>query len=224
MGGRTLRTKVSRKKTRRGGKLLAQGKSAIILDPPIQCKDGRDMSKYVTRVSKREKYEDLVSKDHPRLIKKLKEIDPDQQYFYYPEYCTPGNLSEDNKLDGITYKNKKYSEILLKGSEDWNPISNKARSWVGFLKRKARGKKLPMTAKTQEQLDHLDKAIKLMHEKGIVHGDLHGRNVIIADDGMPRIIDFEYAVVDAKESLLDAEKTYIEDAWPSLDPSWRLSR
>ena len=37
-------------------------------------------------------------------------------------------------------------------------------------------------------------------------------------------IDFEYAVVDAKESLLDAEKTYIEDAWPSLDPSWRLSR
>jgi serine/threonine protein kinase len=222
--GRTRRTKALRKKTRRGGKFLAQGKTAVVIDPPISCKDGRDMSKYVSRVSKREKYEDLVSKDHPRLIKKLKELDPDQQYFYYPEYCTPGNLSEDNKLDGITYKNKKYSEILLKGSNEWNPISNKARSWVGFLKGKARGKKLPMTAKTQEQLDHLAKAIKLLHDNGIVHGDLHGRNVIMADDEMPRIIDFEYALVDTKEKHIEAEKSYIEDAWPSLDPTWRLSR
>ena len=222
--GRTRRTKALRKKTRRGGKFLAQGQTAIVIDPPIQCKDGRDMSKYVTRVSKREKYEDLVSKDHPRLIKRLKEIDPDQQYFYYPEYCTPGNLSEENKLDGITYKNKKYSEILLKGSDEWNPIANTARSWVGFLKRKARGKKLPMTAKTQEQLDHLAKAIKLLHDNGIVHGDLHGRNVIMADDEMPRIIDFEYALVDTKEKHIEAEKNYIEDSWPSLDPGWRLSR
>jgi serine/threonine protein kinase len=222
--GRTRRTKALRKKTRRGGKILAQGASSIILDPPIPCKDGRDMSKYVSRVSKREQYEDLVSKDHPRLIKKLKEIDPDQKYFYYPEYCTPGNLTEDNKLDGVTYKNKKYSEIVLKGSEEWNPITNKARSWVGFLKRKARGKKLPMTAKTQEQIDHLAKAIKLLHDNGIVHGDLHGRNVIIADDGLPRIIDFEYSIVDAKEKHIEMEKARVEDTWPSLDPTWRLSR
>jgi len=222
--GRTRRTKMMRKKTRKGGKILAQGNSAMILDPAIPCKDGRDMSKYVTRVSKREKYEDLVSKDHPRLIKRLKELDPDQKYFYYPEYCTPGNIIEDNKLDGVTYKNKKYSEILLKGSEEWNPISNKARSWIGFLKGKAKGKKLPMTAKTQEQLEHLSKAIRLLHDNGIVHGDLHGRNVIMADDGMPRIIDFEYAIADAKEKHLELEKHRIEDSWPSLDTTWRLSR
>ena len=222
--GRTRRVKASRKKTRRGGKVIAQGASAMILDPPIPCKDGRDMSKYVTRVSKREQYDDLVSKDHPRLIKRLKELDPEQKYFYYPEYCTPGNLTEYNKLDGVNYKNKKYSEIVLKGSEEWNPIMNKARSWVGFLKRKARGKKLPMTAKTQEQIDHLAKAIKLLHDNGIVHADLHGRNVIMADDGLPRIIDFEYSIVDAKERDIEGEKSYVEDLWPSLDPTWRLSR
>jgi len=112
MGGRTRRTKASRKKTRRGGKIIAQGYFTSIMDPPIQCKDGRDMSKYVTRISKRERKEDIVSKDHAKLIRKLKEIDPTQKYFYYPEYCEPGVLSEDNKRDGATYKNKKYSEIV----------------------------------------------------------------------------------------------------------------
>jgi len=222
--GRTRRTKALRKKTRRGGKILAQGHSALILDPPIQCKDGRDMSKYVTRLSKRGLKEDIVSRNHPRLIRRLKEIDPDQRYFYYPEHCEPGILSDANKIDGATYKNKKNSEIVLKGSEVWNPMVNKTRSWTGFLKGKVRGKKLPMTAKTQEQLDHLDRAIKLLHERGIVHGDIKGNNVVIASDNMPRIIDFEFAIVDAKESDIEKEKAYVEDSWPSLDLDWRLSR
>jgi len=222
--GRTRRTKALRKKTRKGGKVLAQGNTAMVLDPPIPCKDGRDMSKYVTRISKREKYEDLVSKDHPRLIKRLKEIDPDQKYFYYPEYCTPGSITDDNKLDGVTYKNKKFSEVVLKGSEVWNPIANKTRSWVGFLKGKAKGKKLPMTPKTKEQLAHLEKAIKTLHDNGIVHRDLWGHNIIMANDGMPRIIDFEYAIVDAKESFIEGEKSYVEEYWPSMDPDWNLSR
>ena len=224
--GRTRRGKKLARKTRRGGKILAQGYYASILDPPIKCrgKTDEEMAKYVTRFSKRGSEEDLVSKNHPRLIKKLKEIDPDQHYFYYPEYCTPGEISTENKLDGVTYKNKKYSEYVLKGSDVWNPNLRKTRSWTGFLKGKVKGKKLPMTPKTKEQLEHLTKAIKKMWENGIVHGDLHGKNVIIADDGLPRIIDFGSSIVDAKESDLEKEKTYVEDQWPTLDPEWRLSR
>jgi tRNA A-37 threonylcarbamoyl transferase component Bud32 len=63
-----------------------------------------------------------------------------------------------------------------------------------------------------------------MHENGIVHGDLHGKNVIMADDGLPRIIDFGNAVVDAPESLIEEENLSIEDSWPSLDANWRRSR
>lgn len=212
------------RRRRRGGAIIAKGTFANIMDPPIPCKDGRDMSKYVTRISKREKKEDVVSKDHPKLIRRLKELDPNQKYFYYPEFCEPGVLTETNKLDGATYKNKKYSEVVLKGSEVWNPIMNKARSWSGFLKGKSKGRKLPAPEKSKEQIDHLYKAIKILHENGIVHGDLHGKNVVIADDGMPRIIDFGHSIVDAKESDIEKEKQYIEDSWPSLDRNWRASR
>ena len=66
----------------------------------------------------------------------------DQKYFYYPEYCEPGALSQDNKLDGVTYTNKKYSELVLKGSEIWNPVSSQTRSWQGFFKGKKKGKKI----------------------------------------------------------------------------------
>jgi len=223
--GRTRRgKKLLRKTRRRGGKIIAQGHFTSILDPPIQCKDGRDMSKYVTRISKRETKEDIVSKDHPKLIRKLKELDPNQKYFYYPEYCEPGILSEDNKRDGATYKNKKYSEVVLKGLQVWNPDMRKTRSWEGFLKGKKIGRKLPMPEKSVSQIKHLYDAIKLLHENGIVHGDLHGKNVIMADDGMPRIIDFGHSVIDAPERLIEKEKSMTEDSWPSLDYNWRLSR
>ena len=68
---RTRRNK-SLRKTRKGGKVLAKGYFAKVIDPAIPCKDGRDMSKYVSRVSMREREEDIVSKNHKKLIKKLK--------------------------------------------------------------------------------------------------------------------------------------------------------
>lgn len=222
---RTRRAKSGlRKKTRKGGKVLAQGHFTSILDPPIQCKDGRDMSKYVTRISKRERKDDIVSKNHPKLIEKLKKIDPDQKYFYYPEYCEPGILSEHNKHDGATYKNKKYSEIVLKGLEVWNPDIRKTRSWAAFLKGKKVGRKSSMPEKSEAQIKHLYDGIKLLHDNGIYHGDLHGKNVIMADDGLPRIIDFGHSLLDAPISLVEFEKGVIEDSWPSLDVNWRASR
>jgi len=141
------RNALRRTRKRRGGKIIGEGASAFVVDPPIQCKDGRDMTKYVTRVSKRPNVTELISKSHKHLIEKLKEIDPSQKYFYYPEYCEPGALSQDNKVDGITYTNKKYSELLLKGSEMWNPLTREKRSWKGFFKGKTTGKKSQMTPK-----------------------------------------------------------------------------
>jgi serine/threonine protein kinase len=210
---------------RRGGKIVGEGASAFVIDPPIQCKDGRDMSKYVTRVSKKASVNELISKSQKQLIEKLKEIDPSQKYFYYPEYCEPGALNQDNKLDGVTYTNKKYSELLLKGSEMWNPMTRQKRSWKGFFKGKKIGKKVAMTPKNEKQLKHLQEAIELLHRNKIVHGDLHGRNVVIsAEDDLPRIIDFEYSTINSSEKSIEQEKEHFEDAFPSLDFAWRKSR
>jgi thiamine kinase-like enzyme len=219
------RKAVRRTRKSKGGKLLGEGARAFVIDPPIQCKDGRDMSNYVTRISKNKDSHDLVSKNHKALIEKLKEIDREQKYFYYPEYCEPGALSQENKLDGITYTNKKYSEIITKGSDVWNPVSNQTRSWQGFIKLKAKGKKVKMTPKNDAQLAHLKKAVDLLHKNGITHNDLHGRNVILsAEDDLPRIIDFETAVLNSTDKNIEEERTYFEDAFPSLDPTWRNSR
>jgi len=224
MKTRRVKPRKGTRRAKRGGKVIGQGAYAIVIDPPIACADKRDMSKYVSRMSKRESKEDLVSKDHPRLIRKLKEIDPEQKYFFYPEYCQPGALSEQNKLDGVTYKNKMYSEIVLKGSDVWNPIISKKRSWAAFLKGKKLGKKLPMPKKSIAQIDYLKTAIDLLHDNHIVHGDLHGKNVIMADDGMPRIIDFGKSLLDAPARILEWEKNKVEDTMPSLDENWRMSR
>lgn len=221
--GKTRR-KRGDKKTRRGGKILGEGKFSIVVDPAIPCKDNRDMSKYVSRISKRMKWDDIASKDHPKLIKKLTELDPDQKYFYYPQYCEPGPMLKENKLDGVNYENKKYSEIILRGNDVWNSLGRKNRSWQGFLKGKKMGKKVEFAGRSQEQLDHLKKAIDLLHDNDIVHHDLHGQNVIIADDGMPRIIDFGFATVDSPQSAIELEKAYIDFAWPSLDVNWFKSR
>uniref|UniRef100_A0A6C0KH33 Protein kinase domain-containing protein n=1 Tax=viral metagenome TaxID=1070528 RepID=A0A6C0KH33_9ZZZZ len=221
--GKTRR-KRGDKKTRRGGKILGEGKFSIVVDPAIPCKDGRDMSKYVSRVSKRMKWDDIASKDHPKLMKKLAELDPEQKYFYYPQYCEPGAMLKENKLDGVTYEKKKYSEIILRGNDVWNSLGRKNRSWQGFLKGKKLGKKTEFAGRSQEQLDHLKKAIDLLHDNDIVHHDLHGQNVIIADDGMPRIIDFGFATVDSPQSAIELEKAYIDFSWPSLDVNWFKSR
>lgn len=221
--GKTRR-KRGDKKTRRGGKILGEGKFSFVVDPAVPCKDGRNMTKYVSRVSKRMKWDDIASKDHPKLMKKLKEIDPDQKYFYYPQYCEPGPMLKENKLDGVNYENKKYSEIILKGNDVWNPQGRKNRSWQGFLKGKKMGRKVEFNGRTNEQLEHLKKAIDLLHDNDIVHHDLHGQNVIIADDGLPRIIDFGFAAVDSPQSAIELEKAYIDFAWPSLDVNWFKSR
>lgn len=221
--GKTRR-KRGDKKTRRGGKILGEGKFSIVVDPAIPCKDKRDTSKYVSRVSKRENMSDIASKDHPKLMKKLAQLDPDQKYFYYPQYCEPGAMLKENKLDGVSYTNKKFSELILRGNDVWNSLGRKNRSWEGFLKGKKIGKKVEFAGRTQEQLDHLKKAIDLLHDNDIAHHDLHGQNVIIADDGMPRIIDFGFATLDSPQSAIELEKAYIDFAWPSLDVNWFKSR
>jgi len=215
-----------RTRKHRGGKVIGEGISTVVIDPPIQCKDSRDMSKYVSRVSKNSSSHDLVSKNHKALIEKLKEIDKDQKYFYYPEYCDPGALTQENKEDGITYTSKKYSELVTKGSEEvWNPHIRKTRSWDAFFKGKSKGRKVPMPARSKEQIDHLREAVNILHKNRIVHNDLHGRNVVFSlDDNMPRIIDFGKAVLNATEKQLERENLLLEDAFPTLDPDWRKSR
>lgn len=210
---------MAKTRKRKGGKIIGEGAFAVIIDPAIPCKDGRDMSKYVSRVSKRANDADLVSKDHPKLIEKLRKIDPDQKYFFYPDHCVTGKLTQQNLADGITYKMKSHSEFLLRGTGVWNDMvaENTTRTWSDFFRGKAVGKAKGWDAQSQEKIDHLEKAFELLHENRITHNDVHGYNVVIAEDDLPRIIDFSFAVVNSSNSRIENEKEHLEFIWPSLD-------
>jgi hypothetical protein len=187
-------------KKRKGGSQIARGESSRIYYPAIPCKDGRDMSSYVSRVLKTHVYNDsseLVSRNIP-LITKLKEIDPKQKYLLYPESCEIGKLTKENLNDGITEEKAKYSEFLKKGTQTLLKF-NKSNTL------------------TEKQEKHLKKSINLLHKHNIVHGDLHNQNFIFLEDNLPRLIDFSKSIINSTKELLQKEKDYIKQVFPNFD-------
>lgn len=197
---RTRRRLKGLRKTLRGGDIIAEGASSYVIYPAPKCKN-KNTTNYVARLSKTKNLRNLITKTYPSLITLLKKIDPSQKYFYYPETCNVTDISSENKEDGITNSNKKFIEIVRKGGDKWF-------DWRNLDKWKD---------PNAEELNHLRKAIDLLHENKIVHGDLHGDNIIIAEDGLPRIIDFTQAVTDAPDDYIKQEEDFVKRGWPTLE-------
>jgi tRNA A-37 threonylcarbamoyl transferase component Bud32 len=185
-------------KTRRGGKRIGHGSEAFLVKPPIPCKgESGPRDGHVTRVPNPE-YVDGISPDlwkpNPKIIEKLKEIDPDQSYFYYQLECDPGELTDENKKDGITDELKPYSQLFVYApGGTWVDPKYRPRNWLEWLDGRNEQVLVSKATRTDKQKEHLTKAVKLLHDNGIHHGDLHQGNVVIAEDGLPRIIDFDRA-------------------------------
>jgi len=184
---RVRRRKQTRRRKRKGGEKVGQGNSGMVIKPAISCR-GKDTTDKVSKVFfGKENFERIKNSIGPVLIK-LKEIDPEQKYFLYPELCDDiGELTEENKKDGVTEENKQYSylmkrgknETLLKFIETTKPSEEEA---VAILK------------KVQEILN-------LLHKHNIYHGDFHSENVLRMDDGTFRIIDFDVSRIVTEEEL-----------------------
>ncbi|PCH37282.1 hypothetical protein WOLCODRAFT_83821, partial [Wolfiporia cocos MD-104 SS10] len=56
----------------------------------------------------------------------------------------------------------------------------------------------PMHADCTNHYKGLSKAVKLLHDKGMVHGDLHRLNIIATDDPNAPILDFDWAGMQGK--------------------------
>jgi serine/threonine protein kinase len=178
---------------KRGGRILGEGYYSIVIYPAIPCKDGRNMTRKASRVLKRGKQKKAnLLYDHP-VVPILKKIDPKQKYFIYSESCQPGELLPENIEDGITEEDKEYSEVLEKAGETWKNV-------------------IP----TEKQKKYLLSAIKKLHNAGVVHADIHRNNIVIADDGMPRIVDFGHAIVDALQEIIDLENEYVKSVFPKF--------
>ena len=222
---RVRRRKQTRRK-RKGGKKLGEGMYGFVVDPAIACV-GKDTSGYVSKVfSPKESHYTGTPESFLKKVKanpvfaKLKEIDPKQKEFIYAEFCdTPGKLSEENKADGVTEENKKFSYLMKRGGRSLHhEIKEKALpplSESAAIMKQAMDT-VPTSASNMiidATVDHFTPKVKAavtylrpivaevfrlrdkLYDNGISQGDLHPGNVLRMDDGTLRIIDFDGAVV-----------------------------
>lgn len=170
-----------RKQTRRrkGGKKLGEGKYGFVVEPAITCVGKADG--YVSKVFKTKEEFDKA-RINP-VYAKLKEIDPDQTRFLYPEFCdTPGELTEENKQDGITDENKQWSYLVKKGGNvTLYDILQNVNKYV-----------TKETVKLMVgPLRQVFESVKILHANNIVHDDLHTKNILVTPEGKFQIIDFD---------------------------------
>jgi len=185
---------------RKGGRIVGEGASSIVIYPAIPCKDGRDMTNKVSRVIKRTRRDvrnlemNLMEHNEP-LLSALKKIDPKQKYFFYGEPCESGELLPENKEDGIEDSDKQFSEILEKGGLTLNNYRKQHTI-------------------TETQIKHIVTGMNKLHKNGIIHGDLYSKNIVFGDDDVPRIIDFGHALIGANSVIINMEKKHIKRLFP----------
>jgi serine/threonine protein kinase len=175
---RNRRKKQTRRK-KRGGEKLGEGKNGMVISPAIACKTTDTAGKVSKVFFEKEKFDTTKNSIAPVLIK-LEKIDPEQKHFLYPEFCDEiGELSEENKEDGVTEENKNYSYLMKFGE---------GQTLLKFITE---------TKPSEDQivvlLKQVQELLNILHKNNIVHGDFHSENVLRMNDGTFRIIDFDVA-------------------------------
>lgn len=169
---RTGRKKQTRRK-KRGGKKLGEGKYGFVIEPAIQCV-GKDTTGYVSKVFKTK--EEFVKLNKP-VLNEIKTIPNYENYFIVPEFCeTMGQLSEENKKDGVTEENK-YNSYLMKKAGSIT-LRQRIEEFATPSMYGDRYTEDDLSDFIENNLKNVFDGLKLLHEKNILHGDLHTENII----------------------------------------------
>jgi serine/threonine protein kinase len=197
--GKSKTRRVKRGRKKRGGTIIGYGLDAQVYYPAIPCADGRNMRHKISKVIRSDRRA-TYKPPNPAIINILRQVDPAQSYFFYPEECALGELLPQNIADGLTEEDKKYTQTQTSGR------------MILRLHIRMNG---PLNL---AQLRHLDAAIKILHGNGIIHNDLYDRNIIMGGDNLPRIIDFDRAILGATPELIQIENDFIAKIAPSFYP------
>jgi len=195
---RQTRKKQTRRR-KRGGTKIGQGASGKIYYPAIPCND-LDTSDYVSKVFRNKSEFNELKYEIIDTLSILAKIDPKQEYFLYPIFCESfGDLSDENKKDGITEDNKVYSYLTKKGGKSVETILLEKMEFMMSYDEKLKILK-PIVAE----------AIRLntiLTEAGLQHNDFHPGNIVMMPDNSYRIIDFDrvgrYDKSDPSRDIID---------------------
>ena len=192
-----LRRRSPRLKYLRGGVKLGEGSTSWIIEPALPCgpHDGHEI------VSKLFYYGTLPSENgefNKKLVDLLKKTDPFQERFIYPlSYCDESKhetLSEDQK-DAV------FQVTHIR------PDSTKDLTY--FNMPKAYPADFPLTL---PQAHYVRESLDILHQVGIVHGDLHRHNIMIGLDAKPRIIDFGMSSMSVNKKKRGNDLTMLQRA------------
>jgi len=165
----------------RGGKLLGQGLYGCAFDPPLICKDktslkpGRKIGKITSQEDANQEY---------TISKSLQQLPFAEEYFIL--------------IDGVCQPKPRTNQVE-KSIKNCKPLENQPLPKFSQLIMSFGGKPLLNLSSTLTK-DSVMKLSQKILEAGtllllgnIVHGDLHGYNVLVDSQGNARCIDFGFA-------------------------------
>lgn len=199
---------------KKGGGEIGRGEYGYVIEPGIPCKSPDMPSGYVTKIMDYDEDDmEYIDEKFERLkiiASKLKEIDEPQKYFLRPIFCDEfGDLSDENKTDGVKEENKKYSYNMIKGGTTLHVKYDHELKRLDNFIRKINSKNSKENEKDafslsddiwRNILNPIAIALKKLHDEDIIHNDLNTANIIYMNNNTPRFIDFESSyIIDYEE-------------------------
>ena len=172
-----------------GGKLFDKGTYSCIFTPPLQCKDAPEVKEdpnHTPEVSKLLYKSD--AKDEWQIMKKIRNIPLWQNYFIISDNppCIPASVQKDKDFDKCS---------LFLENTDYKPLSDFRIIQIPFGGTPLTIYKIKVTEfNFMEFALHLIEAGALLNLFGVVHRDIHGGNILMDDNQVPRIIDYNLSI------------------------------
>jgi serine/threonine protein kinase len=172
-----------------GGKLYGEGGYGCIFIPPLKCVDDEQTIPINSRVNAPEKIDKLMDADDAEIefavAKRIQQIPMWETYYLVPNaMCTPAPKSRQKEQDIGECSLLTDKDIgnfrLLRMDYGGLPLSQYSMNFHKF----------PFIKFAK----HLMEGVALMTLFGIAHMDLHTGNILVTDENIPHIIDFNLAV------------------------------
>ena len=142
---------------------------------------------------------------------KLKEIDRNQDFFLYPEFCDEEPmLSEENKKDGLTvydipisYNMGRADKTLRDAYKAEFDEADKMMDTIydsedlEIMRRKYRPAAEALADKFVVIFGKVKTLLDKLHSIDIVHNDMSSQNVMVMKDGSYRLIDFDLSRINS---------------------------
>ena len=189
---------------KRKSRRIGEGAFGYVVKPAIPCV-GRNVSRKVSKLFKKQanihknfqsNYKNFATRraQLTPVIEKLRELDPEQKHFLYPEFCdTPGELTDELRTNGVTNESKHESYLMTNGGISYKQLLEPFVELVNAALRQD-GKKDFTSGERRK--DIAEKFLAVMYplvkqaedllnklfDAHILHGDLHHGNILLLTD------------------------------------------